>query len=107
MSFYKTACAMGADSETTASSLLKIDLEGKVVHPGVVGDIFGVNHAGFVIHSALHRGRPDAMAVMHSHFAPAAGVSAQRDGLKVRSCTCPCAAEYHILPETPCMMNRE
>ena len=84
----QTSCAMGADSETTASSLLKIDLDGNVVHPGVVGDIFGVNHAGFVIHSALHRGRPDAMAVMHSHFAPAAGVSAQRDGLKV-GCSAP------------------
>ena len=71
-----------AYEETTASSLLTIDLEGNVIHPGVVGDIFGVNHAGYVIHSALHRARPDAIAVMHSHFAPATGISAQRDGLK-------------------------
>ena len=79
------ACRL-AYEETTASSLLTIDLEGNVIHPGVVGDIFGVNHAGYVIHSALHRARPDAIAVMHSHFAPATGISAQRDGLKARQC---------------------
>jgi ribulose-5-phosphate 4-epimerase/fuculose-1-phosphate aldolase len=73
-----------ADEETTASSLLTIDLDGDVINPGVVGDIFDVNRAGFVIHSALHRARPDARAIMHSHYAPAAGISAQRDGLKAR-----------------------
>jgi ribulose-5-phosphate 4-epimerase/fuculose-1-phosphate aldolase len=97
MANYEYPVSMGADSETTASSLLKIDLEGKVVHPGVVGDIFGVNHAGFVIHSALHRGRPDAMAVMHSHFAPAAGISAQRDGLKVGPGPCFCDLKSIVL----------
>ncbi|CAL5228000.1 g11054 [Coccomyxa viridis] len=68
--------------EITASSLLTITEDGDVINPGVVGDIFGVNKAGFIIHSALHRARPDVRSVMHSHYAPAAGVSAQRDGLK-------------------------
>lgn len=29
--------------EITASSLLKIDYDGNLLHPGVVGDLFGVN----------------------------------------------------------------
>ncbi|WFC96257.1 hypothetical protein MBRA1_002913 [Malassezia brasiliensis] len=44
--------------EVTASSLLKIDSHGKLRHPGVVGDIFKVNRAGFVIHSAIHNMGP-------------------------------------------------
>ena len=77
-----------ADDEVTASSLLTITEDGDVINPGVVGDIFGVNKAGFIIHSALHRARPDVRSVMHSHYAPAAGISAQRDGLKVGSMLC-------------------
>lgn len=36
--------------EVTASSLLKIDLDGNIVHPGVVGDLFGVNRYYLSIH---------------------------------------------------------
>ena len=43
--------------EITASSLVKIDFDGKVVQDSGTG--YGINHAGFVIHSAVHRGRPD------------------------------------------------
>ena len=70
-------------NEVTASSLLTITGDGDVVHKGVVGDIFGVNKAGFVIHSALHRARPDAISVMHCHYAPAAGISCLQAGLEV------------------------
>ena len=82
-----TVKSCAADGETTASSLLTIDLEGNVINPGVVGDIFNINRAGFVIHSALHRGRPDAIAIMHSHFAPATGIAAHKGGLKVQACS--------------------
>src|SRR3954465_176582 len=44
--------------EITASSLVKIDFDGKVVQDSGTG--YGVNHAGFVIHTAIHRARPEA-----------------------------------------------
>jgi len=66
--------------EITASSLIKVDLEGNVIHPGVIGDIFGVNKAGLVIHSAIHAARPDVVAVSHTHQVATAGISSTADG---------------------------
>src|SRR5258706_12074941 len=65
--------------EITASSLVKIDFEGKVVQDSGTG--YGVNHAGFVIHSAVHRGRPDVACVIHTHTPAGMAVSAMECGL--------------------------
>ncbi|WP_264605482.1 class II aldolase/adducin family protein [Sphingobium sp. B11D3D] len=63
--------------EVTASSLLKIDLEGHKI-----GDQKGVvNPAGFVIHSAIHAARHDARAVIHLHTPAGQAVSAMKCGL--------------------------
>ena len=51
--------------EITASSLFKIDLEGKVIERPT-GD-YEVNHAGYVIHSAIHAARHDVACVVHTH----------------------------------------
>jgi ribulose-5-phosphate 4-epimerase/fuculose-1-phosphate aldolase len=63
--------------EMTASSLIKIDLQGNKVldspHP--------VNEAGFVIHSAVHGARHDVGCVLHTHTRAGVAVSAQADGL--------------------------
>ena len=63
--------------EITASSLVKVDAEGRKVdasaHP--------VNPAGFVIHSAVHAAREDAGCVMHTHTAAGVAVSAQQAGV--------------------------
>jgi ribulose-5-phosphate 4-epimerase/fuculose-1-phosphate aldolase len=63
--------------EITASSLVKVDLDGEKVldspHP--------VNPAGFVIHSAIHAAREDAGCVLHTHTKAGIAVSAQADGL--------------------------
>jgi ribulose-5-phosphate 4-epimerase/fuculose-1-phosphate aldolase len=64
-------------SEITASRLVKIDLDGNLVEPS--GDV--VNRAGFVIHSAIHAGRPDALCVLHTHSEAATAVSALAEGL--------------------------
>jgi ribulose-5-phosphate 4-epimerase/fuculose-1-phosphate aldolase len=40
-----------------------------------------VNRAGFVIHSAVHEVRPDAMCVIHLHSRDSVAVSATEDGL--------------------------
>lgn len=51
--------------EITASSLIKVDLDGNVVTKPDFD--YGVNRAGFVIHSAIHRARHDAECVIHTH----------------------------------------
>jgi len=66
-------------SEITASSLYKIDIDGNVVtRPDTP---YGVNHAGYIIHSAVHRGRPDFACVIHTHGRAAMAVSAMKCGL--------------------------
>ena len=65
--------------EITASSLVKIDFDGKVVQDSGTG--YGVNLAGFVIHSAVHRGRPDVACVIHTHTPAGMAVSAMQCGL--------------------------
>src|SRR2546430_13681561 len=64
--------------EISASSLVKIDFEGKIVQDSGTG--YGINHAGFVIHSAVHRGRPDVACVIHTHTPAGNGVPAMKCG---------------------------
>ena len=63
--------------EITASSLVKIDLEGNII----LDNGYPINPAGFVIHSAVHSARPDIGCVMHAHTPNSIAVSAQKDGL--------------------------
>ncbi len=63
--------------EITASSLVKIGLDGRKVEPSP----HEVNPAGFTIHSAIHAAREDAICVMHLHTHDGVAVSAQRDGV--------------------------
>jgi ribulose-5-phosphate 4-epimerase/fuculose-1-phosphate aldolase len=63
--------------EITASSLVKIDLSGNPVEQTT----YPVNPAGFVIHSAIHAAREDALCVLHTHTRAGCAVAAQRDGL--------------------------
>src|SRR5690242_19663976 len=47
--------------EITASSLIKVDENGDVLHSPDFGQLrYGINRAGYVIHSAIHANRPDA-----------------------------------------------
>lgn len=64
--------------EMTASSMLKIDLEGNVLFNATE---YGVNQAGFVIHSAVHAARHDAGSVLHTHTLNGVAVSAQKHGV--------------------------
>ncbi len=63
--------------EVTASSLVKVDVDGNPVDPTP----FITNPAGFAIHSAIHMARDDANAVMHLHTPAGQAVSAHQDGL--------------------------
>src|SRR2546426_5197279 len=63
--------------EVTASSLVKVDLDGSKV----MESPYFVNPAGFTIHSAVHAAREDALCVMHLHTDFGIAVSAQKAGL--------------------------
>jgi ribulose-5-phosphate 4-epimerase/fuculose-1-phosphate aldolase len=63
--------------EITASSLLKVDMDGHVLGASP----YGINYAGYVIHSAIHKAREDAGYIIHLHTDDGVAVSGQRDGL--------------------------
>ncbi len=63
--------------EVTASSLVKVDLDGNIVDDTP----WQINQAGFTIHSAVHAARHDVACVIHTHTKAGMAVSAQRDGL--------------------------
>jgi ribulose-5-phosphate 4-epimerase/fuculose-1-phosphate aldolase len=63
--------------EITASSLVKVDLAGGKV----MDSPWGINPAGFTIHSAIHAAREDAKCVLHLHSLNGIAVSAQKNGL--------------------------
>uniref|UniRef100_A0AAQ4QWP6 Alpha-adducin n=1 Tax=Gasterosteus aculeatus aculeatus TaxID=481459 RepID=A0AAQ4QWP6_GASAC len=66
-------------SEVTASSLVKVNLQGEIVDRGSTN--LGVNLAGFNLHSAIYAARPDVKCVVHIHTAAGAAVSAMKCGL--------------------------
>uniref|UniRef100_H2TSY4 Alpha-adducin n=1 Tax=Takifugu rubripes TaxID=31033 RepID=H2TSY4_TAKRU len=66
-------------SEVTASSLVKLNLQGEIVDRGSTN--LGVNPAGFTLHSAIYAGRPDVKCIVHIHTAAGAAVSTMKCGL--------------------------
>ena len=64
--------------EITASSLIKIDLDGRTLFNATD---YGVNQAGFVIHSAIHGARHDVDCIIHTHTPAGMAVSAMECGL--------------------------
>lgn len=63
--------------EVKASNLVKIDIDGNIVEPTP----HPIHRAGFVIHSAIHGGRPDAHCVIHAHTRAGMAVSTMKCGL--------------------------
>jgi ribulose-5-phosphate 4-epimerase/fuculose-1-phosphate aldolase len=63
--------------EITASSLVKVDLDGNIVGSSP----HHINPAGFTIHSAVHAARADAQCVIHLHTVSGIAVSSQQQGL--------------------------
>ena len=63
--------------EITASSLVKIDVEGNIIAKPDTS--YGINQSGYVIHGAIHKARPDVKCVIHTHT---------RAGLAVASMAC-------------------
>lgn len=80
-------------NEVTASNLIKVDLEGNVIDQGstkspinqVRNFIYMRNvfpsKAGYVLHSIIHKARPDVQCVIHLHTPSVAAVSSMECGL--------------------------
>ena len=64
-------------SEVTASNLVKIDLEGRVLD----GSPHPVNPAGFTVHAAIHAAIDGAHCVMHTHTTAGVAVACLQGGL--------------------------
>jgi len=64
-------------SEITASSLIKIDIDGNKLSESE----YNINQAGFYPHSSLHRHVPDAHCVIHTHTTAGVAVSCLEEGL--------------------------
>lgn len=65
--------------EITASSLARIDVEGNVLWKPDTD--YGINKAGYVIHGAIHKARPDIGCVTHTHTRAGMAVSSMACGL--------------------------
>ena len=65
-------------SEVTASNLVKIDLQGRVLDDSR----YPVNPAGFIVHSAVHSGVAEAHCVMHTHTTAGVAVASLQGGLQ-------------------------
>jgi len=65
--------------EITASSLVKIDLEGNILSKPNTD--YGINKSGYVIHGAIHGARPDVNCVIHTHTRAGMAVASMKDGL--------------------------
>jgi ribulose-5-phosphate 4-epimerase/fuculose-1-phosphate aldolase len=64
--------------EMTASCFIKVNLAGEILFNPTD---YGINHAGYVIHSAIHGARKDVDCVIHTHTVAGMAVSAMACGL--------------------------
>jgi len=65
--------------EITASSLVKIDLDGEILWKPDTD--YGINKSGYVIHGCIHRARKEVGCVLHTHTPAGMAVSAMKCGL--------------------------
>ena len=65
--------------EITASSLIKVHMQGTVVEQGTTN--FSVNIGAFSLHAAIHSARPDLRCIIHIHTPSVVAVSALKFGL--------------------------
>ena len=65
--------------EITASSLVKIDVEGNIIQKPDTD--YAINKSGYVIHGAIHKARPDVSCIIHTHTRAGMAVAAMQCGL--------------------------
>ena len=68
--------------EMSASCLVKIDHDGEVLYKPDFGDLnYGLNKPGFILHSAVHKARPEVNCIIHTHTAAGLAVSSLACGM--------------------------
>jgi ribulose-5-phosphate 4-epimerase/fuculose-1-phosphate aldolase len=68
--------------EMTASCLVKIDHDGEVLYKPDFGELnYGLNKPGFILHSAVHKARPEVNCIIHTHTAAGLAVSSLACGM--------------------------
>jgi len=67
--------------EVTASNLVKVNLDGDVIGESE----WGINPAGYVIHSAIHEVVEDAQCVIHIHTTAGMALSCLAEGLRTET----------------------
>nr|XP_033322366.1 protein hu-li tai shao isoform X1 [Megalopta genalis] len=65
--------------EITASSLVKVDMQGTIVEQGTTN--FGVHVTGFQLHSTIHAARPDIKCIVHITTPSVTAISSLKCGL--------------------------
>ncbi|CAH1282368.1 unnamed protein product [Diabrotica balteata] len=65
--------------EVTASSLIKVDMQGAVLEQGTTN--FSVNITAYSLHAAVHSARPDIKCIIHVHTPSVVAVSSLKQGL--------------------------
>ncbi|XP_020286774.1 uncharacterized protein LOC109856188 isoform X1 [Pseudomyrmex gracilis] len=65
--------------EVTASSLIKVDMQGTVVEQGTTN--FGVHITSFQLHSTIHAARPDIKCIIHITTPSVTAISSLKSGL--------------------------
>ena len=98
-------------SEITASNLVTVDIDGNIIDPGTTQ--LGCNQAGYVLHSAIHEGRPEIQCVIHTHTIPGMAVAAMKcgllricqDGIFVCVLLCCTVEEYVIMSVGWCFLS--
>ncbi|XP_076677416.1 adducin 1-like protein hts isoform X2 [Andrena cerasifolii] len=65
--------------EITASSLVKVDMQGTIVEQGTTN--FGVHVTGFQLHSTIHAARPDIKCIIHITTPSVTAISSLKCGL--------------------------
>ena len=69
--------------EITASSLIKVDVEGRLLWAPDFpeGLPYQFNPAGFVIHGAIHEAKPEVACIIHTHSLASMAISALESGV--------------------------
>jgi ribulose-5-phosphate 4-epimerase/fuculose-1-phosphate aldolase len=78
---YLINCYGDLFEEVTATSLVKVDVQGRVID----GSGRPVNPSGFAIHGAVHAARPDLECVIHLHTPWGVALSMLPEGLQATS----------------------
>lgn len=91
--------------EITASSLIKIDMQGGVIEQGTTN--FPVNVSAFSLHAAIHAARPDIKCIIQVHTPSVVAISSLKCGLMPLSQESVVIGEVSVHPYSGSILDAE